>query len=187
MGLAPVGGSPAGQGENALHRMRIRGGQGRALWLYPPRPPVRRPHGCVAQLVEQLTLNQRVTGSIPVAPTIPRLCWGFPRSRFTLGSAFYTSGLSRSRIDRCDDVAAGQIVLPGNGRALRFRVAVSIQAAGYQPASVRSHPAPDGAVPWRCGCRATAIWQSCSLDRLPIASLETPCEWIGRGINVGLG
>ena len=25
--------------------------------------------GCVAQLVEQLTLNQRVTGSIPVAPT----------------------------------------------------------------------------------------------------------------------
>jgi hypothetical protein len=29
----------------------------------------RRQSGCVAQLVEQLTLNQRVTGSIPVAPT----------------------------------------------------------------------------------------------------------------------
>src|SRR5262249_8569484 len=26
--------------------------------------------GCIAQLVEQLTLNQRVTGSSPVAPTI---------------------------------------------------------------------------------------------------------------------
>ena len=25
--------------------------------------------GCLAQMVEQLTLNQRVTGSIPVAPT----------------------------------------------------------------------------------------------------------------------
>ena len=31
--------------------------------------------GRIAQLVEQLTLNQRVTGSSPVAPTIP--------SRFT--------------------------------------------------------------------------------------------------------
>ena len=47
----------------------LRAGQVGARWLYPPRPPVRRAHGCVAQLVEQLTLNQRVTGSIPVAPT----------------------------------------------------------------------------------------------------------------------
>jgi hypothetical protein len=30
---------------------------------------LRAVRGCVAQLVEQLTLNQRVTGSIPVAPT----------------------------------------------------------------------------------------------------------------------
>ncbi len=29
--------------------------------------------GCLAQMVEQLTLNQRVTGSNPVSPTTPRL------------------------------------------------------------------------------------------------------------------
>ena len=29
-----------------------------------------RPRGCIAQLVEQLTLNQRVQGSSPCAPTI---------------------------------------------------------------------------------------------------------------------
>lgn len=59
-----------------FHRgSRIRCCTARRVSLYgcPPqtgRPP--RPHrngGRVAQLVEQLTLNQRVTGSIPVAPT----------------------------------------------------------------------------------------------------------------------
>ena len=29
-----------------------------------------RKHGCIAQLVEQLTLNQRVVGSNPTAPTM---------------------------------------------------------------------------------------------------------------------
>jgi hypothetical protein len=39
----------------------------RALRCRASRP---EPEGCIAQLVEQLTLNQRVVGSIPTAPTI---------------------------------------------------------------------------------------------------------------------
>ncbi len=46
-------------------------------FAYGPRPRASAPFwgdpergGCIAQLVEQLTLNQRVVGSIPTAPTI---------------------------------------------------------------------------------------------------------------------
>ena len=49
----------------ALPRRRI------ALWSAPFGGGIeRKPDGCIAQLVEQLTLNQRVVGSIPTAPTI---------------------------------------------------------------------------------------------------------------------
>ena len=42
--------------------------------------------GCVAQLVEQLTLNQWVWGSNPHAPT------NFPSSFFNLGDFFVSGG-----------------------------------------------------------------------------------------------
>jgi hypothetical protein len=40
--------------------------------------------GRLAQSVEHLTFNQRVTGSNPVAPTIPRLGFSTVRMFFTL-------------------------------------------------------------------------------------------------------
>jgi hypothetical protein len=59
-----------------------------SIFEYGPRPSPgprsgRRRGGCIAQLVEQLTLNQRVVGSSPTAPT---MCFGGLGGPVTLSS-----------------------------------------------------------------------------------------------------
>ena len=84
----------------------------------PPRfdRPVADQGGRIAQLVEQLTLNQRVVGSIPTAPTIDINGLGQaarePRHNVRLDDwRLDTATITRAMASRCRTILSGNLVL----------------------------------------------------------------------------